>query len=89
MVVNDPKGELLLKHYVKGTVRGFEIVQLNLINAVKSNIYNPLALAVDSAREGDFIKVASYVENIAEVFFPVDGGDDRANCCKMKSLAVA
>lgn len=35
-----------------------------------------LMLAADSAREGDFTKTAQYVENIAEVFFPLDGGED-------------
>lgn len=76
MVINDPKGELLVKNYVKGTVRGFQIVQFNLINSMKTDIYNPLGLAADAAREGDFIKCAQYVENIADVFFPLDGGDD-------------
>lgn len=76
MVINDPKGELLVKFYVRGTQRGFQIVQFNLINAMKTDIYNPLALAADSAREGDFTKCALYVENIADVFFPLDGGDD-------------
>lgn len=76
MIVNDPKGELLVKFYVRGTVRGFQIVQFNLINAMKTDIYNPLGLAADAAREGDFTKCAMYVEDIAEVFFPVDGADD-------------
>ena len=76
MVINDPKGELLCKNYVRGTMRGFQIVQFNLINAMKTDIYNPLALAADAAREGDSTKCAMYVENIAEVFFPLDGGDD-------------
>ena len=76
MVINDPKGELLVKFYVKGTVRGYQIVQFNLINAMKTDIYNPLGLAAESAREGDFTKVAMYVENIANVFFPTDSGDD-------------
>lgn len=76
MVINDPKGELLVKNYVRGTVRGFQIVQFNLINAMKTDIYNPLAMAADAAREGDQTKCAMYVENIAEVFFPLDGGDD-------------
>lgn len=40
MVINDPKGELLVKYYVRGTVRGFQIVQFNLINAMKTDIYN-------------------------------------------------
>lgn len=76
MVINDPKGELLVKFYVRGTVRGFQVIQFNLINAMKTDIYNPLGLAADAAREGDFTKAALYVENIAEVFFPLDGGED-------------
>lgn len=76
MVINDPKGELLQKFYVPGTYRGFQIVQFNLINAMNTDIYNPLMMAAQSAREGDFTKCAMYIENIANVFFPVDGGDD-------------
>lgn len=76
MVINDPKGELLVKNYVRGTVRGFTIVQFNLINPMKTDIYNPLSLAADAARDGNSTKCAMYVENIAEVFFPVDGGED-------------
>lgn len=76
IVVNDPKGELLQKFYVPGTYRGFQIVQFNLINAMNTDIYNPLMMAAQSAREGDFTKCAMYIENIANVFFPVDGGDD-------------
>lgn len=76
MVINDPKGELLVKNYVRAAVRGFQVVQFNLINAMKTDIYNPLGMAADAAREGDFTKCAMYVENIADVFFPLDGGDD-------------
>lgn len=76
MVINDPKGELLVDNYVKGTVRGFQPVQFNLINVMKTDIYNPLLMAAESAREGDFMKCAIYVENIADVFFPLDGGED-------------
>lgn len=76
MVVNDPKGELLQKFYVPGTVRGFQIVQFNLINPDNTDIYNPLILAAQAAREGDSVKTAEYVNNVADVFFPVDGGED-------------
>ena len=76
IVVNDPKGELLVKFYARATYRGFQLVQFNLINAMKTDIYNPLMMAAQSAREGDFTKCAMYVENIAEVFFPTDGGED-------------
>lgn len=40
ILCNDPKGELLQDYYVRGTVRGFQIVQFNLINAMKTDIYN-------------------------------------------------
>ncbi|MGW6600518.1 type IV secretory system conjugative DNA transfer family protein [Streptomyces sp. NPDC055036] len=76
MVVNDPKGELLVKSYVPLVTRGFEPVQFNLINAMKTDIYNPLGMAAEAAREGDSTKCALYVENIADVFFPLDGGED-------------
>lgn len=76
IVINDPKGELLFKFYAPGTVRGFQIVQFNLINSMKTDIYNPLGMAAQAAREGDTTKCATYVENIAEVFFPTDGADD-------------
>lgn len=33
-------------------------------------------MAADAAREGDNTKCAMYIENIAEVFFPLDGGAD-------------
>lgn len=76
MVVNDPKGELLRKFYVPFVTRGFEVIQFNLMNPMKTDIYNVLGLAADAAREGDFTKCAQYVENIATVFFPLDGGED-------------
>lgn len=76
MVVNDPKGELLRKFFVPATVRGYEIVQFNLINPLNTDIYNPLGFAAEAAREGDFTKAASYVENIGKIFFPEDGADN-------------
>lgn len=39
-VMNDPKGELLVKFYVRETVRGAQVIQFNLINAMKTDIYN-------------------------------------------------
>ncbi|WP_026820061.1 type IV secretory system conjugative DNA transfer family protein [Arthrobacter castelli] len=76
MVINDPKGELLVKNYIPFVTRGYEPVQFNLINSMKTDIYNPLGMAADAAREGDSTKCALYVENIADVFFPVDGSED-------------
>ena len=62
--------------YEPATIRGYDVVQFNLINAMKTDIYNPLALAAIAAIEGDFTKCSAYVENIADVFFPVDGAED-------------
>lgn len=76
MVINDPKGELLVKNYVRATVRGYQVVQFNLINAMKTDIFNPLGMASDAAREGEETKVSEYVSNIADVFFPVKGSED-------------
>lgn len=76
IVINDPKGELLVEFYVPAAVRGFQPVQFNLINSMKTDIYNPLVMAAQSAREGDSTKAAQYVENIADVFFPQTEGED-------------
>ena len=76
MVINDPKGELLVKFYVRATVRGFQVVQFNLINPLNTDIYNPLMLAAQAAREGNTTDAAMFISNIADVFFPVDGADD-------------
>lgn len=76
IVINDPKGELLKEFYVPATYRGFQIVQFNLINSMNTDIYNPLIMASEAARQGDFKKASQYVDSIGNVFFPKDGGDD-------------
>lgn len=57
-------------------MRGYEVIQFNLIEPMKTSVYNPLLLAADAAREGNKTKCAMYVTNVAEVFFPVEGGED-------------
>jgi hypothetical protein len=76
IIVNDPKGELSVKFMVPFENRGYEVLQLNLINTMGTAIYNPLGLAGDAAREGNMGATASYVNNIAETFFPTEGGQD-------------
>ena len=76
ILCNDPKGELLRKFYVPASVRGYEIVQFNLINSVKTDIGNVLGYAAESAREGDFVKCPSYIEAMGDIFFPKEGADD-------------
>lgn len=76
IVINDPKGELLQSFYVPATYRGFRVVQFNLINVINTDIYNPLILAANAANEGDYTKCSTYVQNIADVFFPTEGQSD-------------
>lgn len=76
MLVNDPKGELLRKFYVRLVVRGYWPLQFNLINPDKTDIYNPLGLSAENAREGNRIQCAAIIEGLAGVFFPPDAGDD-------------
>lgn len=74
---NDPKGELLVKFFYPFSKRGYEIVQFNLINPMKTDVYNPLGYAVEAAREGNYPKVAEFLTNLSEIFFPKDGGEDK------------
>lgn len=77
MVINDPKGELMFKFFVPLLKRGFDVASFNLMSPLKTDIYNPVWMAADAARRGDMQKCASYVSNIATVFFPVSqSGDD-------------
>ena len=77
IVINDPKGELLTKFYVPGTKRGFQIIQFNLLNRDKTDIYNPLMLAADKARIGDIATCQEFVKDLGNIFFPTGtGGDD-------------
>lgn len=76
MLANDPKGELLVKFVVPLTVRGYDVIAFNLINPMRTDIYNPLSFASQAARRGDSNGCAKYVDTIAKVFFPVNGGED-------------
>lgn len=76
VVINDPKGELLRMKYVPASIRGYDIVQFNLINPVNTDIANILGYASESAREGDFVKCPAYIEAMADVFFPKEGSAD-------------
>lgn len=77
MVVNDPKGELLVKNYIRATQRGYQVIQFNLINALKTDIYNPLAMASEAALRGGQLHSVCAVrgEHRRGVLLPV-GADD-------------
>ena len=94
LVINDPKGELLLKNYDRLTARGYIIMQFNLQIPMKTNIYNPLGLVADSVKDGDVSSGNESLNSISDVFFPVKGADDpmwptaAANAFKRASYAL-
>ena len=69
----DPKGELLAKFYYSATVRGYDIIQFNLMHPNLTNIYNPLANAVQKFRQNDAVKGTALIDSIVEMLFPDNG----------------
>lgn len=71
--MTDPKGELLAKFYYSLTVRGFDIVQFNLMHPNLTNVYNPLANAVQAFRQNNPVKGTSLIDSIVDTLFPDNG----------------
>lgn len=69
----DPKGELLAKFYYSATVRGFDIVQFNLMHPHLTNVYNPLVNAVQAFRQNNPVKGTSLIDSIVDTLFPENG----------------
>lgn len=69
----DPKGELLAKFYYSATVRGFDIVQFNLMHPHLTNVYNPLVNAVQAFRQNNPVKGTSLIDSIVDTLFPDNG----------------
>lgn len=55
IVVNDPKGELLVKFFIPATIRGYEIVQFNLINPLNTDIYNRATRSIVKSYRHDLV----------------------------------
>ena len=71
----DPKGELLAKFYYPLTIRGFEIIQFNLMHPNLTNIFNPLANAIQAFRENNANKGTALIDSIVDTLFPDDNGE--------------
>lgn len=69
----DPKGELLAKFYYSATVRGFDIVQFNLMHPHLTNVYNPLVNAIQAFRQNNPVKGTSLIDSIVDTLFPDNG----------------
>ena len=67
---------MLCKFYVPAIIRGFDVVQFNLIDTMRTDITNPLGPAIVAARDGDFTKAQAVVENVGNIFFPLDTGGE-------------
>lgn len=75
MFNTDPKGELLAKFYYPLTVRGFEIVQFNLMHTELTSVFNPLANALQEFRQNNDTKGTSLIDSIVDTLFPDDNGE--------------
>ena len=69
----DPKGELLAKFYYSATVRGMDVVQFNLMNPNLTNVFNPLANAVQEFRRDNVNKGTALIDSIVDTLFPDNG----------------
>ena len=73
MFTTDPKGELLAKFYYSATVRGMEVVQFNLMNPNLTNVFNPLANAIQEFRRSNKNKGTALIDSIVDTLFPDNG----------------
>ncbi|MDT2525133.1 type IV secretory system conjugative DNA transfer family protein [Enterococcus raffinosus] len=69
MVVNDMKGELTRASYKVLKKRGYDVQVLNLSNLNKSMSYNPLALAIQLAKQKKFDEAQKEINSIAYTIF--------------------
>lgn len=69
----DPKGELIGKFYYSATVRGYEVVQFNLMNPNLTNTFNPLINALQKFRQNDDVKGQALIDGIVDTLWPDNG----------------
>lgn len=72
MVISDPKGELYQSSYKTLRKRGYEVEVLSFQNMDWSMSYNPLALAIESAKKGYYEKTQTQVNAVAEAIYRKD-----------------
>lgn len=69
----DPKGELIGKFYYPATVRGYEVIQFNLMNPNLTNTFNPLINALQKFRRNDDTKGQALIDGIVDTLWPDNG----------------
>lgn len=65
MVINDPKGELFVRHAGDLAEQGYNIVEINFRNPSLGNAWNPLYIPYKFYLDGDYDKAAEFVNDIA------------------------
>lgn len=69
----DPKEELIGKFYYPSTVRGYEVIQFNLMNPNLTNTFNPLINALQQFRRNNDVKGSALIDGIVETLWPDNG----------------
>lgn len=69
IVVSDPKGELYQSSYETLCKRGFDVEVLSFQDMDWSMSYNPLALAIESAKKGYYEKTQTRINAVAEAIY--------------------
>ena len=65
--------ELIGKYYYPATVRGYEVIQFNLMNPNLTNTFNPLINALQKFRRNDDVKGQALIDGIVDTLWPDNG----------------
>lgn len=65
MIINDPKGELYMRHAAELESLGYDIVDINFRNPAVGNSWNPLYIPYQFYTSGDEDKAAEFINDIA------------------------
>ena len=76
LLVNDPKGEMMMASYQLLQKAGYDVVPFSLTHADKSVRYNPLQMVIENVRRGRMPQASTELSNLSSTFFPSTGGDD-------------
>ena len=79
MIIGDPKGEHYQSSYKTMRKRGYDVNVLSFQNMDWSMSYNPLALAIESAKKGYYEKTQTRVNAVAEAIWPKQPGGEKGN----------
>lgn len=77
MIINDPKGELAAGSYKTLRERGYDVKVINIMDMSHSMSYNPLALVVTNAQQGDTGRASTECSELSyTIYDPSDKGEN-------------